>query len=71
MIMYMRSLTYHPTPSCEKRHRQGERRGERSKWQLVDNNMDGGFGKAYSTFGVAGYYEKTGEQYFNPHRYDI
>lgn len=33
--------------------------------------MEGGFGKAYSQFGVTKYYEKTGEQYSNPHRYDI
>jgi ubiquinone/menaquinone biosynthesis C-methylase UbiE len=33
--------------------------------------MEGGFGKAYSQFGVTKYYENAGQQYSNPHRYDI
>jgi ubiquinone/menaquinone biosynthesis C-methylase UbiE len=33
--------------------------------------MDGGFGKVYREIGVARYYEKSGEQYSNPHKFDI
>lgn len=34
--------------------------------------MEGGFGKAYTIVGgSAKYYEKNGDQYSNPHKYDI
>jgi ubiquinone/menaquinone biosynthesis C-methylase UbiE len=33
--------------------------------------MQGGFGKIYTEIGVDKYYIKNGDQYINPHRYDI
>lgn len=33
--------------------------------------MQGGFGKIYTEVGVDKYYIKNGDQYINPHRYDI
>ncbi len=33
--------------------------------------MKGGFGKVYHDLGVKQFYEKSGETYANPHRYDI
>jgi ubiquinone/menaquinone biosynthesis C-methylase UbiE len=33
--------------------------------------IGGGFGQIYSQVGVDNYYEKTGHNYANPHKYDI
>lgn len=33
--------------------------------------MKGGFGKTYQDVGVTRYYEQSGDNYANPHRYDI
>lgn len=33
--------------------------------------MKGGFGKVYHDVGVSKYYEQSGDNYNNPHRYDI
>ncbi len=35
------------------------------------HHMEGGFGRVYKEQGVSNYYEQSGQEYSNPHKYDI